>query len=102
MKKSSEHSKFAVMTVVLGMLLLVIGGCSSASNRMYMTTLRNYPGCIDQAQINRGKANACMYSTDRASFNSCLASQGVPQVKIDNLNACVEARRNRTIGNLFY
>ena len=95
------YCRVALKTTVLGALLLIAAGCSSASNRMYMPTLRDYPGCVSQAQINRAKVDACSSSTDKASFNACLVSKNVPQSKIDALNACVDARRRRSIGNLF-
>jgi hypothetical protein len=84
---------------LLSAALMLVSGCSSG--RVYMSTLRNYPDCVTQAQISRAKADACMDSTDKADFNACLADRKVPQNKIDVLNRCVDSHRRGMIGNLF-
>lgn len=94
-----NHSKSALVGIVLGVLPLFGAGC--ASGRMYMSTLRNYPDCVTQAQISRAKVDACMDSSDKDSFNECLLSKKVPQSKIDVLNACVDSHRRSWIGNFF-
>jgi hypothetical protein len=96
-----DRSKTAVKTMILGALALAAAGCAGTSNRLYMPTLRNYPGCVSKAQISQTKVDGCMGSTDQASFNACLVSKNVPQSKIDVLNACVDSHRRSTIGNLF-
>jgi hypothetical protein len=101
MGNRANPSRVALLIMVLSTLPLIAGGCASASGRMYMTTLRNYPGCVSQAQIGQVKVDGCMDSTDKASFNACLVSKNVPQSKIDVLNACVDSHRRSSIGNIF-
>lgn len=86
-------------TAVLAVTFCLLAGCSSG--RVYMATLRDNPDCVAQAGISRVKVNACMDSRGKEDLNSCLSAQRVPQTKIANLNACVDARRRTTIGNLF-
>jgi hypothetical protein len=93
-----NHSRSALIGIVLGVLPLFGAGCAG---HMYMSTLRDYPNCVTQAQISRAKVDACMDSSDKASFNDCLLSQKVPQSKIDVLNACVDSHRRSSIGNFF-
>lgn len=99
MRNRPNHSKLALMRIILGALPLLGAGC--AGGRMYMSTLRNYPDCVTQAQIARAKVDACMDSSDKASFNDCLVSKSVPQSKINVLNACVDSHRRSSIGNIF-
>ena len=68
---------------------------------MYMSALRDYPNCVNRAQISQVKVDGCMDSGNKADFNACLASKNVPQNKIDVLNACVESHRRSRIGNIF-
>ena len=85
---------------LIGLLLAVpplIGGCAG---RAYRSTLQNNPECVRQADINRDKVDTCMYSRDRYDFNNCLASKGVKQSKINDLNACLDAHRS-TFRDLF-
>lgn len=99
-KKAAECvPRTGVILILLG-ALTVLGGCSP-SGRVYMTTLRNYPACVTESGISQAKVDACMDNTDKADFNSCLVDKKVPQPRIDRLNACVEAHRRTTIGNLF-
>lgn len=100
----SRHPSFTGKKAGLGLFSLlsagmVLSGCASGS--IYMSTLRNYPGCVARAQISQAKVDACMNSTGESDFNSCLADRNVPQDKIDTLNACVDSRRRRTIGSFF-
>jgi len=105
MENHRNRSKLAVLKIAWGILALVAAGCADASadasGRVYMTTLRNYPGCVTQAQINPAKVGACGDSTDKPSLNACLVSKNVPQSKIDVLNTCVDSHRRSSIGNLF-
>ena len=98
MRKQSSSLKPVLFAALSGVLALV-GGCGSGA--MYMTTLRNYPECVTQAQISRVKVDACMDSSDKTDFNACLVDKKVPQSKIDVLNSCVDAHRRSSIGNLF-
>lgn len=90
-------------TVLIGIIVGVgsLFGVGCGGGHMYMATARNYPNCVTQAQISPAKANACMDSSDKASFNDCLASKNVPQSKIDVLNACIDSHRRSSIGNWF-
>ncbi len=89
------------LLILLSLTLpLLVGGCSGASGQLYMPALRNYPGCVGQAQINQTKVDGCMDSADQTAFNACLVSKNVPQSKIDVLNNCVNSRRRSTLGNI--
>jgi hypothetical protein len=88
--------KIGLIGLLLGMLPLVEGCAGHA----FRSTLQNNPECVSQADVNRDKVNACMYSRDRSDFNDCLASKGVKQSKINDLNACLDAHR-RTFRDLF-
>jgi hypothetical protein len=101
MGNHQNRSKRAVVKIAWAVLPLIAAGCADASGRVYMTTLRNYPGCVTQAQINQAKVGACGDSTDKSSLNACLVSKNVPQSKIDVLNTCVDSHRRSSIGNLF-
>lgn len=87
------------LVALLSAALMLFSGC--AGGRVYMSTLRNYPDCVTQAQINRAKVDACMDSTNKVDFNACLVDRKVPQNKIDALNRCVDSHRRGMIGNLF-
>lgn len=84
---------------MLSAALMLVSGC--ASGRVYMSTLRNYPECVTQAQISPAKVDACMDSTGKTDFNACLVDRKVPQNKIDVLNGCVDSHRRSMIANLF-
>ena len=87
------------MTIALGWVWN-LGGCAS-SDRVYISTLRNYPTCGTESGIGVAKLDACLDNSTKADVNSCLLDKKVPQAKIDRLNACVDAHRRSTIGNLF-
>ncbi|MGH7935036.1 MAG: hypothetical protein ACREQN_17990 [Candidatus Binataceae bacterium] len=79
----------ALAAATLGMPLM-LGGCS----RRFKQTVRNNPECVTQAGINQNKIDNCLSGTRRRDeFNTCLASRGVGQMKIDRLNQCIDAHR---------
>lgn len=98
MRKQINPFRLALLAGLSGGFAL-LAGCGSGA--MYMTTLRNYPECVTQSQISQAKVDACMDSSNKSDFNACLVDRKVPQRKIDVLNACVDAHRRSSIGNLF-
>lgn len=96
MANRAKYTKIRLIGLVLGVLPLV-EGCGSHA---YRSNLQNNPECVTQANINRDKVNACMYSGNRSEFNDCLSSKGVKQSKINDLNTCLDAHR-RTFRDLF-
>ena len=96
MPNRSKEIKIGLIGLLLGVLPL-IAGCAGHA---YRSTLQNNPECVTQANINRDKVDACMSSRDRYDFSDCLASKGVKQSKIDDLNSCLDAHR-RTFRDLF-
>jgi hypothetical protein len=81
------------------LIATAISGCASTENfyhghfPTYLEEVRRRPECISRAQIAQNKADFCMTDSNghRSDFNSCLSAQGVPDFRINRLQACVEA-----------
>jgi hypothetical protein len=95
----AHFSRTSLIVAALATMTL-LGGCFGGGRR-YMATVRNSPDCVTSAGINPAKVNACSSRTNRADFNACLASRNVSAERINNLNACIDARQRRGLAGLF-
>jgi hypothetical protein len=90
-----KQTKTWTVGLVLGALPF-LAGCAD-----YKSNLQANPACVQQAQISQIDIDACIHSSSRADFASCLALRGVPQYKIKYQEACLNPHQS-PIGSIFY
>ncbi|HLW69187.1 MAG TPA: hypothetical protein VKS22_01055 [Candidatus Binataceae bacterium] len=76
-------------------IAVTASGCSYYHDYFpnFVEKLRRRPECVASAQVPKGKVDFCMTDSNghRRDFNACISAQGVPDFKIERLDACVEA-----------
>ena len=91
--KLNAGGRLGIRTRQFAAIALAVTASGCSYYQTFVEKLRARPECVTQAQIARGKADFCMTASNghRRDFNACISAQGVPDFKINRLDACVEA-----------